>query len=75
MQADNRRKLDNDPPVERQSNCRNRKKCQVNGEFLKKNVVHQAVVECDGQKKSYVGLASTEFKTRFNRQKCSFNNI
>ena len=55
-------------------NCRRGNPCPANGQCLKSNLVYRAVVHSGGSEESYIGLTSTEFKTRFNGHKCSFND-
>ena len=54
-------------------NCTDKPSCPVNGTCKSQNVVYQARVTSEGQEESYIGLTSTEFKTRFTNHKSSFN--
>ena len=76
IQGANKQKLSKDTRDtngERICNCR-RAPCPLEGECLKKNVIYQAEVTTENSKETYVGLTSTEFKTRFSNHKCSFND-
>ena len=55
-------------------NCRNKKRCPMNGKCLVKSPVYQATVTTDDNRPSqtYVGLTENTFKTRFNNHKASF---
>ena len=57
-------------------NCRNKKRCPMNGKCLVKSLVYQATVTTDNNRPSqtYVGLTENTFKTRFNNHKASFNS-
>ena len=57
-------------------NCRNKKRCPMNGNCLAKSLVCQATVTTDDNRPSqtYVGLTENTFKTRFNNHKASFNS-
>ena len=57
-------------------NCRNKKRCPMNGKCLVKSPVYQATVTTDDNRPSqtYVGLTENTFKTRFNNHKASFNS-
>ena len=57
-------------------NCRNKKRCPMNGKCLVKSLVYQATVTTDDNRPSqtYVGLTENTFKTRFNNHKASFNS-
>ena len=54
-------------------NCRNKKRCPMNGKCLVKSLVYQATVTTDDNRPSqtYVGLTENTFKTRFNNHKAS----
>ena len=54
-------------------NCTDKPGCPVNGTCKSQNVVYQARVTSEGKEESYIGLTSTEFKTRFRNHKSSFN--
>ena len=54
-------------------NCADKSGCPVNGTCMSQNVVYQARVASEGKEESYIGLTSTEFKTRFRNHKSSFN--
>lgn len=69
--------VENDNPVNKDTkmcNCRQEVNCPLNGRCLNKNVVYQATVETENDKKTYVGIAETTFKTRYNNHLSSFRN-
>ena len=77
VQSENKRKLhtvnaEDTPDVN--CNCRQRDNCPVNGQCKTKNVIYQAEVKCDNATQTYIGLTSTDFKTRFHNHKSTFNN-
>ena len=55
-------------------NCRKKEECPLSGQCLKSNLVYQAEVRCQGKRETYVGLTSTDFKTRHRNHKNSFND-
>ena len=58
-------------------NCRNKKRCPMNGKCLVKSLVYQATVttvDNNRPSQTYVGLTENTFKTRFNNHKASFNS-
>ena len=56
-------------------NCRKNSPCPLEGQCLKRNIVYKATVtQNNGTKKSYIGLTSTEFKSRLAVHKHSFKN-
>ena len=73
-------KILNQNPTETQSNagcsCQDPSECPLDGQCLISNIVYQATVTRadDGSKATYVGLASTTFKERFNNHTSSFRN-
>ena len=62
--------------VANECNCRNADQCPLNGNCLTNNVVYQAeiTVENDPQSKSYIGVTSSEFKTRHRNHTKSFRH-
>ena len=58
-------------------NCPRTLECPLNGNCLSRNIVYQAdisTIEDKSIDKSYIGIASTTFKARYNNHECSFNN-
>ena len=55
-------------------NCRDKSQCPVEKKCKIKNVIYQAEVICGDNSETYIGLTSTEFKTRYNSHKHSFND-
>lgn len=56
-------------------NCQKKDECPIkDGTCRTKNVVYKATVTSAADKKTYIGLASTEFKQRWRLHKSSFNN-
>ena len=49
--------------------CTDKPGCPVNGTCKSQNVVYQARVTSEGKEEYYIGLTSTEFKTRFRNHK------
>ena len=60
-------------PNSKTCNCRNPEKCPLHGNCLEKSVIYQAKVTSKNEMETYVGLTETEFKTRYNNHKTSFN--
>ena len=59
----------------RTCNCPRTKTCPLQGKCLLDNVVYQATVKSDNSEETYVGLASTTFKSRLgNHQKAMKNS-
>ena len=54
-------------------NCTDKPGCPVNGTCKSQNVLYQARVTSEGKEEYYIGLTSTEFKTRFRNHKALFN--
>ena len=75
MLAKNRSEGSTDSTQSKLCNCRKGTICPVNGQCLKTNLIYRATVHSEGSEESYIGLTSTEFKSRFNGHKCSFNDI
>ena len=61
-------------PKEKKCNCRSPAACPLKGNCLAKSVIYQAKVTSEHGTETYVGLTETEFKTRYNNHKNSFNN-
>ena len=55
-------------------NCRKNAPCPLEGQCLKRNLVYRAVVQCENSEESYVGLTSSEFKTRYNAHNHTFRD-
>ena len=57
-------------------NCRNKTQCPMKDQSScrVKGVIYKATVATSTDKKTYIGLAATEFKARFSNHKSSFNN-
>ena len=74
IDSHNKRKLNTKPVEEAQPcNCRIKDNCPLNGQCRTKNIVYQATITAHNKKpETYIGLASTEFKTRFNNHTSSF---
>ena len=53
-------------------NCIAKNECPLPGRCTVKNVVYEAKVQTQREVKTYVGLTSTTFKTRYNQHKNSF---
>ena len=62
------------PMETKDCNCKIKNQCPVNGQCRRKNIIYQATVNCEGKNETYIGLASTEFKTRFANHKNSFKD-
>ena len=48
--------------------------CPLDGKCLTDSLIYKAIVKAGDQKAEYIGLASTEFKTRYNNHNSSFKN-
>jgi len=55
-------------------NCRVKNDCPLNGKCLSSNIIYQATVSANNKKETYIGLTSTQFKTRYNNHKASFKH-
>ena len=62
--------------IDSNCNCQDTIQCPVGGNCQTKGVVYQAIVKqtVSGQEDSYVGLADTTFKLRFNSHSNSFRH-
>ena len=62
--------------VEKQCNCRIKEHCPLTGHCRQNSIVYQAIVteKTSAKTETYVGICSTEFKTRYNNHKSSFVN-
>ena len=58
--------------IESNCNCRKKDECPLNGECLTKGVIYQAKVTTEEKRETYIGLAATDFKTRWRNHKTSF---
>jgi hypothetical protein len=78
IQGDNKRKtkrIQTDSNANRTTkNCNGRKaaECPLRGECLVKDIIYRAEVKSDSITESYIGLTTTQFKTRYNNHKHSF---
>ena len=61
---------------EKSCNCRQKNNCPLEGKCRAKNVIYQATVSnnTNNHVATYIGLCSTEFKTRYSNHKASFNH-
>ena len=64
----------NKPQQEDNCNCRNKTECPLPGKCTTKNIVYRAIVTTTNSEKSYIGITSDTFKSRFANHKSSFNN-
>lgn len=55
-------------------NCRTKSSCPLSGACLQSNIVYAADVTSNHSTKTYIGLTSNQFKTRFNNHKKSFSH-
>ena len=56
-------------------NCRDSNNCPLDNKCLTSNIVYRAdVVVDDAEKKSYIGICETQFKTRYRNHQKSFNH-
>ena len=55
-------------------NCRRKEDCPLPGKCTTKNVVYEAKVATPNEQKTYIGLTSSSFKTRYTTHKASFNH-
>ena len=63
-----------DQQTTKMCNCRKKDECPLKGECLKKEIVYQATVTTRENSETYVGLAATEFKTRWRNHQMSFKH-
>ena len=58
------------------SSCRQPNNCPLSRNCLAQNIIYQATVECEGTRptKTYIGLTTTTFKTRYSNHTASFNH-
>ena len=67
--------LRNEEHPPRTCNCRKDTPCPMDGKCLEKNIIYQAtVIQSNGEKNSYIGNTSTEFKQRLAGHKQTFKN-
>ena len=64
----------NQTPTENACNCRIRATCPLNGNCLARDIIYKATVTSNEKKASYIGLASGQFKMRYNNHTKSFRN-
>ena len=55
-------------------NCRNKENCPLPGQCTANNIIYEAKVTTQHSFKTYIGLTSNTFKTRYSSHKTSFNN-
>lgn len=55
-------------------NCRDKAHCPLAGACLESGIIYAADVTTPSTKKTYIGLTSTQFKTRYNNHTKSFRN-
>ena len=55
-------------------NCRQKSQCPMDGKCLVEDIVYKAKVETQHVSAAYIGIASGQFKTRFNNHTKSFRN-
>ena len=67
------RKFENSEP-ERTCNCPKTKICPLQGKCLLDNIVYQAKVKSETTEETYIGLASTTFKSRLGNHRKAFKN-
>ena len=46
----------------------------MQGDCLAENIIYQATVTTEGSAETYIGLTSTQFKTRYNNHTATFRN-
>ena len=63
-----------DNEIEAKCNCRNKDKCPLPGKCTTKNVIYEAYVSTTNSTRTYVGLTSNTFKTRYTAHKSTFTN-
>ena len=77
IQKHNVKLLNKDKPKpEDRCNCRaiNKDKCPLPGKCCTKAIVYQATLKHGNRKVEYVGMTSTQFKSRYNNHTKSFRN-
>ena len=55
-------------------NCRNASQCPLYGECLEESLVYEATLSTVSERRPYLGIAETTFKTRYGNHKKSFNH-
>ena len=63
-----------DNEIEAKCNCRNKDKCPLPGKCTTKSVIYEADVSTTNSTRTYVGLTSNTFKTRYMAHKSTFTN-
>ena len=61
-----------DNELEAKCNCRNKEKCPFPGKCTTKNVIYEADVSTTNNRRTYIGLTSNTFKTRYTAHKSTF---
>ena len=54
-------------------NCRDKKNCPLKGDCRESSIIYKATISAEGVSKNYYGCSETQFKTRYNNHKQSFN--
>ena len=56
-------------------NCKKKEDCPLGGQCLKKELIYQATVKCEGgETQNYVGLTANTFKERYSGHNFNFNH-
>ena len=74
INSHNRRVLNPPPAQNIRCNCRKKQECPLNGQCLIKNIVYQADVTSGQKTKTYYGLTSREFKSRWYEHRQAIKN-
>ena len=77
IKGHNQKVLNNEKASSAGCNCRNKNNCPLDKQCLTTATIYQAKVfepEKDNDPKVYVGMAESEFKTRFYNHTLSFKN-
>ena len=69
----NKKKLE-EQTADEQCNCRVKTDCPLNGQCQASSVVYEATVTSNNDKKTYIGLSETSFKTRYANHRTSFKH-
>ena len=59
------------PKTAQSCNCRDKKKCPMNGNCLERAIVYKATIALRHNQKQYIGLTENTFKTRYGNHKAS----
>ena len=75
ISAKNREVLKTEDEIKKTCSCPKNKECPLEGKCTMNNIVYRATVtQSNGEEKSYIGLTSTEFKSRLAVHKHSMVN-